>query len=197
MEGHTEGRTCPHLPFSWGKFFPIDFAIRTSKCCKITLLSLSSFLLTQALVGSTLRGAPARPQPTSPSMAVGTRKILRNSDSLVCKKCWGPSAIGKLPPTWNFLLSGISCWQDIFPSMENRNPLRIPSLGGIFVNGEILKKHLWFLAGLGELGDWGGRGWIKVAGWKTSGFLVFRAKIEWSFTIYVTIMLICLWLLLF
>lgn len=86
----------------------------------------------------------------------------------------GPTSIGKLPPTWNFLLLGISSWQDICPSMENANPLRISSLRGIFINGEILKENLWVLVGLGKLGDWGDGGWSEASGWKRSGswFLV-------------------------
>ena len=47
MEGHIGGGTCS-TPLPQGKFITIAFAIRTSEHCKIMLLSLRAFLLTQA-----------------------------------------------------------------------------------------------------------------------------------------------------
>lgn len=47
MEGHIGGETCS-TPLPQGKFITIAFALRTSEHCKIMLLSLPAFLLTQA-----------------------------------------------------------------------------------------------------------------------------------------------------
>lgn len=106
----------------------------------------------------TLSPLPLPPTPTWGLWQLSTRKILRNSNSPVCKKCWGSPSVGKSHPIWNFLLLEIVSWQEVSSSLENISLLRTPSLGASLAMRNRKGKSLsWFLGE--QFSKWGRVNW--------------------------------------